>query len=88
MAVSTRPISARAISGDTEEATVQQGRYKRQFRTPVVQDRYPGIDAVTMSEPAPVVAKAPLYDALPPESRAKIDRLIVGVRMATMRGAT
>jgi hypothetical protein len=88
MAVSTRPISARAISGDTEEATTQQGKFRRQFRTPVVQDRYPGLDAVTMSEPGPVEAKTPLYDALPPESRAKIDRLIVGVRMATMRGAT
>lgn len=88
MAVSTRPISARAISGDVEASVVQQGKFRRQFRTPVVQDRYPGIDAATMSDPEPVASKAPLYDALPPESRAKIDRLIVGVRMATMRGAT
>lgn len=85
--VSTRPISGAAISGDAEDPTTLRGRFKRQFRTRVVQDRYPGIDASAVSEPAPPEAtKTPIYDALSPDMRAAVDRLVVGIRMANMRG--
>lgn len=86
MAVSTRPISARAISGDTEDATVQQGRYKRQFRTPVVQDRYEGLGADAAPSAAPEPVPTPNYDSLSPAERHAVDRLIVATRMAMTQG--
>lgn len=83
MAVSTRPISARPISSDIEDAAAQQGRFKRQYRAPVAADRYPGIgdeSPAMAAEPEP--SKTPIYDSLAPEVRAKVDRFIIGYRMA------
>lgn len=83
MAVSTRPISARPISGDIDDPAAQQGKFKRQFRASVVADRYPGIgDEVAAMDAEPEPSKTPIYDGLAPEVRAKVDRFIIGYRMA------
>ncbi len=83
MAVSSRPISARPISGDIDDPAAQQGVFKRRFRTPVVQDRYPDFAEEGMADVvAPEPAKSPIYDSLSPEGRAKVDRFIIGHRLA------
>lgn len=82
MAVSSRPIASRPISGDIDDPTAQQGVFKRQFRAPVVQDRYPGFAEEGMAEAAPEMAKTPIYDSLSPEGRARVDRFIIGHRLA------
>lgn len=83
MAVSSRPIASRPISGDIDDPTAQQGVFRRQFRTPVVQDRYPEFAEEGMAEAAaPEPTKTPIYDSLSPEGRAKVDRFIIGHRLA------
>lgn len=86
MAVSTRPISARAISGDVEASVVQQGKFRRQFRTPVARDRYEGLDADAAPFAAPEPVPTPNYDSLSPAERHAVDRLIVATRMAMTQG--
>jgi len=82
MAISARPISTIAISGDVEDAEAQAGKFKRKFRQPVVQDRYETPTVAAEPEPAP----CPNYDSLPPNERAVVDRLIVATRMQLTRG--
>jgi hypothetical protein len=92
MAISTRPISGRAISGDADETAAQQGVFVRNFRAPVGRNRYedipmagPGAEGdAEAASPAP----SPLYDALNPEQRAAVDRMIVALRLTNMRGAS
>lgn len=86
MAISSRAISDRSISGDADEEPSLPGKFKRRWRTPVLRDRYPGIDAqapldAVESEAPPT----PIYDALPPDMKAAVDRLIVGYRMSQQR---
>ena len=82
MAISSRPIASRPISGDVDDPAAQQGVFKRRFRTPVVQDRYPGLEEHAMEEAEPEPTKTPIYDSLSPESRAKVDRFIISHRMS------
>ncbi len=86
MAISVRPISGLAISGDAEDAATQAGKYKRQFRTPVARDRYEGLDEAVAPSAAPEPVPTPNYDSLSPAERHAVDRLIVATRMAMTQG--
>lgn len=85
--VSSRPISGAGISHDAEDPTAQQGVFKRRYRVAISANRYPGL-VDEQPEPEPMPAKNPVYDALPPESQAKVARLVVGLRLAKQRGVT
>lgn len=58
-------------------------------RAAVGTNRHNGADTVG-DEPdtAPTPASTPIYDQLNPDQRNAVDRMIVAVRLSTMRGAT
>ena len=86
MAISVRPISGNAISGDSEDAIAQAGVFKRKFRTPVARDRYESLDADAAPSATPEPVPTPNYDSLSPAERHAVDRLIVATRMAMTQG--
>lgn len=86
MAISSRPILGRGISGDPEDPDVLPGSFSRSWKGRVKRDRYPGIDAEAPLDPAEEAKPRPIYDALPPDQKAAVDRLVVGYRMVNMRG--
>ena len=86
MAISSRPILGRGISGDPEEPDVLPGNFSRSWKGRVKRDRYPGIDADAPMDQAEETKLRPIYDALPPDQKAAVDRLVVGYRMVNMRG--
>ncbi len=88
--ISSRPISGGAVSGDEDTRAAQQGVFVRNFRAPVGRNRYedvPMAGAGTDAAPESVsAAPSPTYDSLNPDQRSAVDRMVVSVRLSTLRG--
>lgn len=84
--ISSRPISDAGISDDGQEYEVQQGVFKRRIRVRVQANRYEGVAANAPANAAPAAPSTPTYNSLAPAERAGVDRVVVGFRLATMRG--
>lgn len=83
------PIASSAIAGDEEAAYSPPHGIARNFRAPVSRNRYEDVPMAAPEGEAPAEPTAPpspTYDSLNPEQRAKVDRMIVALRLSKMRG--